>query len=78
VRIAGVAGADGDPRAGAGLRISKGDPGQKLIGTAPWTPYHYEFTVEEESSDVELICELRAVNGEALFELGSLKLERLP
>jgi hypothetical protein len=78
VRVTGVAIDEGDTRGGAGLRISKGIMPRKLIGTSEWTDYVYSFVVEEEATDVELICELRAAKGEARFDPSSLRLVRSP
>jgi spore coat protein H len=78
MRLKDVVIEDGDARGGAGLRISKGNMPKKLTGTADWKDYQYTFTVTEESADVELVCELRAVKGEAWFDLNSLRIVRLP
>ncbi len=51
---------------------------RKLTGTSDWTDFRYPFTVQEETSDVELVCELRATRGEAWFDAGTLRLVRLP
>jgi hypothetical protein len=48
------------------------------LGTLPWTPVSYEFTVRENKKDVVLVCELRANKGEASFDLKSLILRKLP
>jgi spore coat protein H len=77
IRVRDVAIEDGDARGGAGMRISKGTMPRKLTGTSDWRNYEYPFTVEEETADVELICELRALQGEACFEAKSLRLVRL-
>ena len=64
--------------AGAGLRIS-GSPqprSNKLSGDAPWTKVAYEFVVSPESESTDLVCELRATQGEAWFDLSSLRLIR--
>lgn len=78
VRVQDVAVEADDPRGGAGLRISKGPPRPgRLNGTTDWQEFVYEFQ-QEDTSEVELICELRATHGEAWFDLGSLRLARLP
>jgi spore coat protein H len=41
-----------------------------------WSLLHFEFTVERPQAEVELICELRATQGEAWFEEDSLRLVR--
>jgi hypothetical protein len=53
VRVSGVTSAQGDARAGAGLRVSRGIMPQKLTGTTEWTGFAYAFAVEGEPSDVE-------------------------
>ena len=78
IRVRGVVIEGGDARGGAGLRISKGTMPRKLTGTSDWKDYQYPFIVSEETADVELVCELRAMKGEACFDLSSLRLVRLP
>jgi spore coat protein H len=78
MRVSGVVIEPGDVRGGAGLRISRGTMPRKLTGTSAWTDYRYAFAVEDETADLELICELRAAKGEAWFDTASLKLVRLP
>lgn len=63
---------------GAGLRISGGKRTNKLTGTADWTKLQFEFTVTEESREVELVAELRATKGRVWFDAKSLELLRLP
>ena len=77
IRVIGVEIEQGDTRGGARLRISKGNPVRNLSGTLPWTNYQYEFVVEEEASDTEFICELRAFQGEVWFDAGSLRIIRV-
>ncbi|MCI0539289.1 MAG: CotH kinase family protein [Verrucomicrobiales bacterium] len=77
IRVTGVMIDDGDIRGGAGLRISKGTMPQKLTGTSEWVDYRYPFAVEDDVTEVELISELRAANGEASFDTSSLRLIRL-
>jgi hypothetical protein len=77
VRVSDVAVTAGDSRAGAGLRISRGPMQGRLTGTTDWTDTAYEFQVQEEATEVELICELTRAKGEALFDERSLRLIRL-
>jgi hypothetical protein len=77
-RLKGVTVEPGDARAGAGLRISKGAMPKKLNGTTAWTDFAYEFQVDDEPTEVEFICELKALRGEVQFDRGSLRLVRLP
>jgi spore coat protein CotH len=79
VRVVDVNVQTGDQRAGAGLRISRGPMQGRLSGTTDWADITYEFQVEEEATEIELICELtRAIKGEAQFDERSLRLIRLP
>jgi hypothetical protein len=78
VKLMGVTVDGEDQRGGAGLRISKGAMPRKLAGTSEWKDYKYPFEVDDQASEVELICELRATAGEAWFDAGSLKLVRMP
>jgi spore coat protein H len=77
VKLMGVTVDSADQRGGAGLRISKGAMPRKLAGTSEWKEYKYAFEVGDQTSEVELICELRATAGEAWFDAGSLKLVRM-
>jgi hypothetical protein len=77
VRLKGVTVDPGDQRSGGGLRISKVMP-KKLNGTTEWTETAFDFQVEEEATEVELICELKALRGEVQFDKGSLRLVKLP
>ncbi len=79
-RTAGVVSAKDEKKGeGAGLRISgtQQPRANKLLGDAPWQMLAYEFEVAAPSDEVELICELRATEGEASFDLGSLHLTRI-
>lgn len=67
-----------DPNgSGAGVRISGGRLVNRLTGSANWTTVEYEFTVEEEIRNVELVLELRAQSGQAWFDRTSLVLRKL-
>lgn len=76
IKTQGVVFPENDPRAGAGLRVSRHRNGQKNSGDRNWTPVTFDFEVSEDQSDVELICELRATTGNVWFDLKSLKLSR--
>jgi hypothetical protein len=70
---------DADPadrRGGAGLRISGRPAFKKILGNSDWTRIAYEFEVPDGLHDVELVCELRAAQGQARFDAQSLKLVR--
>lgn len=63
---------------GAGLRLSRAAEPRKnqLMGDTGWTKLEYEFTVSAGPDEIPLICELRALAGEAWFDLESLKLRK--
>lgn len=67
----------GEPDAGAGLRVSGGGVGPEIKGSQQWQKFGYVFHVPEGGSEVEMICELRAAQGEAWFDISSLRLVRL-
>jgi len=63
---------------GVAVRISGDTRYTRLTGTNPWQPIQHEFTVkEQDSGDIELVCELNALSGEVWFDLGSLQVRRL-
>jgi hypothetical protein len=69
----------GTPKgAGAGLRQSLARQPRKnqLTGDTGWTMLEHEFTVTAGPDEISLICELRALEGEAWFDLESLKLRK--
>jgi len=69
----------GTPKgAGAGLRQSLARQPRKnqLTGDTGWTMLEHEFTVTAGPDEIPLICELRALEGEAWFDLESLKLRK--
>ncbi len=60
---------------GAGLRISGGHrTNDFILGDTPWSRLRYNFTVATE--EVELVCELRAKEGDAWFDEDSLRVLR--
>jgi len=65
-----------NPGAGAGLRISGARPRREFSGSAEWRPFVYEFQVESQG-EVEFICELRALAGEAWFDADKLQVVRV-
>ena len=72
VRSAGVAGG------GAGLRISGATRNMRIAGENPWRPLQHDFIVdEEEGGDIELVCEFDATQGDAWYDLMSLRVRRL-
>ncbi len=77
IKTKGIVYAAQDAKDGAGLRISGYKKGQKNPGDRDWTPVHFDFQVEEGLEEpVELICELRANEGEIWYDVASLKLTR--
>jgi spore coat protein CotH len=74
LRVQGVeAGIKG---AGAGLRISGGRPVREVSGSTDWQPFAYEFQVGG-NNEIEFICELRALEGEAWFDVEKLQVVRI-
>jgi spore coat protein H len=64
---------------GAALRVA-GLPTSRehrLIGTQPWKTTPVTFEVTNLLQEVELMCELRAMRGQASFDLDSLRIRRL-
>jgi hypothetical protein len=61
---------------GAGLRVSGDKRTQQIIGDAPWTHLEHEFEVMTDGEEKELVCELRARQGEVWFDAASLRLIR--
>jgi spore coat protein H len=76
VKTKEVAMSQGNPRSGAGLRLSHRAYGRRLSGDVDGELITYDFSVDEDQPEVELICELRAEKGEVWFNLGSLCLVR--
>jgi len=74
VRLQGVA--PENAQAGAGLRVSGERPKHEVSGSTDWRPFAYEFQVGGER-EVEFICELRALAGEAWFDADTLEVVRL-
>lgn len=74
IRVQGIGW--GDQGAGAGLRISGARPMHELSGSTDWRPFAYEFQVGG-NRGVELICELRARDGEAWFDAGKMQVVRV-
>jgi hypothetical protein len=65
---------------GARLRVPGQTPDRSasLSGSQSWTKLEMEFGVKEAEQAVELLCELRADEGQAEFQLDSLFLEQIP
>jgi hypothetical protein len=78
-RSAGVKAIRDEKGQGAGLRISGSQEPRRngLSGDSPWKKLAYEFDVDSQDEEVDLVCELRAIQGEVWFDLESLRLVRL-
>jgi hypothetical protein len=76
VKTQGVKLGSEDPKAGAGFRISRRNFSRKLSEDMDWTTVPFDFEVQQDHSDIELVCELRAAQGQVWFDLGSLRLIR--
>ncbi len=78
VRTRDVGKLDGDEPGGAGLGVSGEPRAQNLLGTNEPRVLVHRFTVREDRRRIELVLELRASAGEAVFDLDSLSLKREP
>jgi hypothetical protein len=63
---------------GAGLRISGTRQARlnQVTGDSDWQRVEFPFQVTKPSDEIELVCELRASQGEAWFDADSLRLKR--
>jgi hypothetical protein len=75
VRTEGLKPEPDENRGGVTLRISGRYSPQMITAAADWAPITYDLTIAEQEY-VELVCELRATEGLARFDLDSLKLVR--
>jgi hypothetical protein len=66
---------EGVTKGGATLRASSVRDAKMLADAPDWTTLIYDFTIAGQQ-DVELLCEFRASQGRALFDLSTLKLLR--
>jgi spore coat protein CotH len=71
IRVSGVESANNG--GGACLRTSSRRPRRQLTGDVDWRPFACEFQIED-AREVELVCELRALKGEAWFDTDKLQL----
>lgn len=76
MRTQGVSSDPRDKRAGAGLRVDKKPAWHKTLGDTDWKEVSYEFDVADGLFDIELVCELRASQGQVWFDADSLRLIR--
>jgi hypothetical protein len=60
------------------LRIS-GPSSVPTFGSAPdWLPVTYDFEVKDSGIDIEFVCDFSGAEGEAWFDLNSLRVRRVP
>jgi spore coat protein H len=78
VRTAGVKPMTFGKNKGAGLRVSaaKLAAPHQIIGDTAWKTIGVDFELSAPETEVELICELRASDGEAWFDRDALRLLR--
>jgi hypothetical protein len=60
------------------LRVSGTKVIPQVRGAADWRLVSHEFEVQFPSDQVELVCELACLVGEAWFDANSMRLVRLP
>jgi len=76
-RTQGVKALEASASSGAGLRMSGTTRTNKVEGTANWTELVHEFQIQAPMQEVELVAELRATAGQAVFDPASLRLVRV-
>lgn len=76
VKTLAVAASPGDQYPGVCLRISGQRSVQRILGTSDWKNVAFDFDVVDAGFDIVLVTELRAAQGEAWFDLDSLRLVR--
>jgi hypothetical protein len=62
---------------GAQLRMSGVTALPVLHGDAEWTMLNFNFEIAEPNRDVWLVCELKGSQGEAWFDISSLKIRKI-
>jgi hypothetical protein len=78
VKTQGLASDPGDTRGGAGFRAGNSRQDKYILGDSDWKTIGMEVRVGEPLVETRLACEFRGIDGEALFDLGSIRLVRLP
>ena len=77
-RFEGMACAKGVNGGSARLRISGDTRSMGISGSTGWQAISHDFQVQEGSLDVELVCELNAIQGgDVWFDLASLRVKRI-
>ncbi len=66
-----------DQSRGVGIRRVSSGRSNELVGTNDWTLVTYEWQVQEDQRQVELLLELRARHGVVWFDRESLRLRRI-
>lgn len=72
----GVVPLDGNDNSGAGIRVSHSERSTGLCCTTRSTPLLFNFAIADDRREVELVLELKARRGQAIFEADSLTLVR--
>jgi hypothetical protein len=67
---------DNNDNSAAGIRISHSERSTRVLGTSASTPLEFSFATVEDRRFVELVIELKARKGQAIFEADSLTLAR--
>ena len=70
-------GNNGDWRMIGAIPTFSETPQQRLTGEHDWTTVTHEFELRQPLADVQLQCVLQSTDGEASFELSSLRLRRV-
>jgi spore coat protein H len=70
-------GNNGDWRMIGAIPAFSETPQQRLTGEHDWTAVTHEFELRQPLADVQLQCVLQSTDGEAWFELSSLRLRRM-
>jgi hypothetical protein len=78
-RVSGVKPLASGKHQGAALRIGGSTRrSDDLVGDSSWRVLGTDFQVETDATEVEFICELRAVGGEVWFDKATLKVVSMP
>ena len=77
IKTRGIVADPGDSRGGVALRTKTSRPEKYLLGDSDWKPIDFEFAVSDSMTEVQILCEFRGVEGEAWFDLDSLKVKRI-
>ena len=77
LKTEGLTADPGDPRGGAGFRLTRNRPENYTLGSSDWRRVKYEFSVDDPLAEVQLACEFRGAQGKAMFDLDSLRLRKV-